>query len=393
MFTPTWGKTVGGTAKVARGLVDGLKLVVPSSKFFIVSPDTGPELESDVECIDGKTFGSRLLFAFLALYRIRPTVIHCQGRVHQLLIGFIYKKIIDGNVKLLCSFCTQPTVRTFLPGVSVRVSQVNKLFGRIKNLISVFLLNRADLVVANSASLAENMIALLGPRFHRPFAVITSGVEVPEASAADIEDFIGKYKLTGVSPIFLTVGVFSWDWKVAGILLLLDSFKEVARQYPSARLIIVGDGPYKSLVQSKIDALSLQEQVVLTGNLQNTFVPIAASHIYCHLALNESCSVSIIEAMVSGKPIIVSRAGGNSELITDNETGLVVEPTVQDVQAAMLRLARDKDLSNKFGIAARLVAAERYSWRVIASQYSCFYLGATCASGIQFVRPKERLIQ
>lgn len=390
MFTPTWGKTIGGTSKVARGLVYGIKNLIPSCKFYIISPDTDKSPEQDIEYIDGKILSSSLLFAFFSLLRIRPSVIHCQGRVHQLFVGFVYKTLVDRNVKLLCSFYTQPTTKAFLPGGVEGIPDRNRLTEKIKNCISVFLLNRADSVIANSASLAENLCAVLGPGFKRQFIVIPSGVDQADPTAEEVESFVHAYNLNAAHPIFLTVGVFSWDWKVSGILLLLDTFREVISQFPSSRLVIVGDGRYRYLVESKIKTLSLQEHVVLTGNLLNTFVPVAVADIYCHLALNESCSVSIIEAMISGKPVIVARAGGNPEVIDDENTGLVVEPVMRSVKTAMIRLAKDMELSDKLGKAAKSVAPVRYGWPAIARQYAFLYSGN---HALQLVTPKGSLLQ
>lgn len=373
IFTPTWGKTVGGTAKVARGLLYAIRELSPESEFFVFSSDIGGEPDTDVECVDGTLLGSRTLFYLSSLRRIRPDLIHCQGRIHQLLIGYAYKRLFNHSVRLICSFYTQPTFKSFLPGdLSPSISETSFLSG-IKRKVSVFLLNRADFVVANSQSLADNMKFMFSSGLKREIDVIPSGVDEPVFTPDEAEEFSTKYNLGQGYPVFLSVGVFSWDWKVAGLLLLLESFPAVVKEFPSARLVIVGDGRYAYLIKAKVEELSLKEHVILTGNLKNTFVPLAASHIYCHLALNESSSVSIIEAMVCGKPIVVSRAGGNPELIVSEKNGLVVEPDRACVEAAMLRLARDSAFSGALGMVAKADAAELYNWPAIARQYFKLY--------------------
>jgi glycosyltransferase involved in cell wall biosynthesis len=217
------------------------------------------------------------------------------------------------------------------------------------------------------------MELLFSPGLKRKIVVIPSGVEEPAVAPNEIKEFKAKYNLDYGDPVILSVGVFSWDWKVAGLLLLLESFPAVVKEFPAARLVIVGDGRYSYLIKAKVEELALKENVILTGNLKNTFVPLAASGIYCHLALNESGSVSILEAMICGKPIVVSRAGGNPELIVSEKNGLVVEPDRACVEAAMLRLARDSAFSGALGMAARAGAAELYKWPAIARQYLKLY--------------------
>lgn len=376
IFTPTWGKTVGGTAKVARGLLYAIKELAPDSEFFVFSSDMSGEPDNDVVCVDGKICGSRTLYYLSSLRRIRPDLIHCQGRIHQLLIGYVYKRLFNPSVRLICSFYTQPTFKAFLPGDIIPPVPKASLLSAVKKMISVFLLNRADSVVANSRSLADNTKLQFAPGLNREISVIPSGVEEPLCAGEEVKAFVEKYNLGQAYPVFLSVGVFSWDWKVAGLLLLLDSFSAVIKECHSARLVIVGDGRYASLINAKIAELALEEHVILTGNLKNTFVPLAASHVYCHLALNESSSVSIIEAMVCGKPILVSRAGGNAELIISGRNGLVVEPDIVSASTAMIRLAKDTALAGSFGAVAKSDAAEKYRWPAIAREYLKLYLRA-----------------
>lgn len=372
MFTPTWGKTVGGTAKVARGLVAALCDLVPDVQFYIYSPDVGAGSERSVTYRDGRIICSALLFAFVDMCRFKPNVIHCQGRIHQLLVGYLYKKLVDKTAKTIISFYTQPTFRSFLNESLPKAGPFRISVSWLKDRLAIFLLNCADTVVANSASLAENLKIQYGSALKCRINVIPSGVEKIPSSINDSAYFKEKYGLGQSSPIFLSVGVFSWDWKVAGLLLLLDAFCSVSAQLPAAKLVIVGDGRYSDVIRNKIDELSIGHKVVLTGNLPNTFIPLAATDIYCHMALNESSSVSIIEAMVAGKPTIVSRAGGNTELISDKETGLVVASNPEELAEAMLSLARDPSLSEKLGKAAS-AAAKNYDWKNIAAQYLIAY--------------------
>lgn len=379
MFSPTWASTVGGTAKVARGLVMGLRAAMPSVDISVLSPDSdGPDCHG-VSSVDGKILGSRLLYSIYYLWAVRPEIIHCHGRVHNLLAAYIYKKLFcRRGVRLVFSFYTQPKVKTFIPEIRDIVAKSN-LSLLLKHKLSVFLLNRADVIVANSASLAKNVSKTFGFELSKQILVIPSGVDAPEKSYSknDAKIFRAKYGLGDSSLVFMTVGVFSWDWKVAGILLLLRAFKRCISENISAKLVVVGDGNYRPLILDEIRKLSLENNVVLTGNLSDTFLALNAADIYCHLALNESCSVSIAEAMVMGKPIIVSNAGGNPEMITDGVTGVVVSPNVEDTALALKALAGNPDFWGKCGTAAMKAAEQAYGWGIIAGQYLKTYKSET----------------
>jgi len=371
MLTPTWNITVGGTAKVAYNLVNGIRGLNPTCKVHVITSDNIGNEDSDVSYM-GKGMVSKVLRTIRVLRRFRPEVIHCHGRIHYLLISYMYKILFDIDVKLVCSFYTQPSCRDYLTK-TVSASKTCK-FERIKKEISIFVLNRADWIVANSNSLAENIKISLGCRFVNSVKMISSGVEAYNIYERDVQDFIEYYSLQNAYPVFSTVGVLQWDWKVAGMLILLKAFRGVIKEWPSSRLILVGDGQYRSMIEESIEQLKLQRHVLMTGNVSNTFIPLAVSDIYCHMALNESCSVSILEAMITGKPIIAAAAGGNSDLINDGQTGILVEPMVESLRLAMLELGQNRERAAKLGHAAEVVARENYNWDVIAEKYLRLYI-------------------
>lgn len=371
MITPTWNITVGGTAKVAYNLVNGIRSLNPSCRVHIITSDCIGKEDSDVSYM-GKGMISKVFRTIKVLRSFRPEVIHCHGRIHYLLISYMYKILFDINVKLVCSFYTQPPDQGYL-SKTVSVPKVCN-FERFKKQISIFLLNRTDWIIANSNSLAENLKRSLGCRFVNPVKMIPSGVEAYNICERDVQDFIEYYSLQNAYPVFSTVGVLQWDWKVAGMLILLKAFRGVIKEWPSSRLILVGDGQYRSMIEESIEQLKLQGHVLMTGNVSNTFIPLAVSDIYCHMALNESCSVSILEAMITGKPIIAAAAGGNSDLINDGQTGILVEPMVESLRLAMLELGQNRERAAKLGHAAEVVARENYNWDVIAEKYLRLYI-------------------
>ena len=76
----------------------------------------------------------------------------------------------------------------------------------------------------------------------------------------------------------------------------------------------------------------------------------------------EGFSQSLLEAMALGKPVIASAAGGNPELVTDGEDGLLVPPLDPRAWAAALdRVLMDTPLAARLGQAARRTARERFS--------------------------------
>jgi glycosyltransferase involved in cell wall biosynthesis len=76
---------------------------------------------------------------------------------------------------------------------------------------------------------------------------------------------------------------------------------------------------------------------------------------------DEPASNVIIEAMASGVPVIATRAGGNPELVTDGETGFLVQKrSSTEIAAKILQLAADEELRARLHRVARETACQRF---------------------------------
>jgi glycosyltransferase involved in cell wall biosynthesis len=76
---------------------------------------------------------------------------------------------------------------------------------------------------------------------------------------------------------------------------------------------------------------------------------------------SEGFGIAYLEAMAHGKPCLAARAGGAPEVVLHGETGLVVEPTVEAVRAALLQLC-DAGLRQRLGAAGRARVASHFTY-------------------------------
>lgn len=93
-----------------------------------------------------------------------------------------------------------------------------------------------------------------------------------------------------------------------------------------------------------------------------------------HVAVSELLGLSVLEAMASGTPVVCSRVGGLPEVVTDGETGFLVEPG--DVGALRDRLAlllADRVLARRLGDNARQLVLERFTWEHCARRCLAAY--------------------
>lgn len=103
----------------------------------------------------------------------------------------------------------------------------------------------------------------------------------------------------------------------------LRAWSIVHQQLPDALLVFLGDGPERGNLEAMTAALGLEDAVQFCGSVDNPRQLIPAADVCLLTSLSEGLSVTLLEAMAAGKPIVATRVGGNIELITHGDTGLL----------------------------------------------------------------------
>jgi glycosyltransferase involved in cell wall biosynthesis len=128
------------------------------------------------------------------------------------------------------------------------------------------------------------------------------------------------------------------------------------------QLTVWGDGDEKVSLAELIDQLSLGDRVRLPGESQNMGEALEGVDIYIQPSKSEGCSFAVAEAMLHGKPVVVTPCGGLPEQVDDWVTGLVAKDCSPEALAgAKSTLANDRTLMARLGEAARRAAEEKYS--------------------------------
>lgn len=138
-------------------------------------------------------------------------------------------------------------------------------------------------------------------------------------------------------------------------------------------LLIVGDGPMRSKLESRAGHLGLYPSVRFAGHQADVSKFYSVADLFVLPSKTEGMSNSLLEAMAAGLPAIASNVGGNKEAIKDQESGFLVD--LQDTQAwthVLLALLSDPDLRARMGNAARSRARD-FDIRDVARQYHHLY--------------------
>lgn len=96
---------------------------------------------------------------------------------------------------------------------------------------------------------------------------------------------------------------------------LINSYREVKKQAPGAKLILIGEGPERSKYEAIIKLYALEKEILLTGSLPEAGHYLKAFDLFVLPSIFEGLSLTLIEAARSGVPVLASRVGGNEEIV------------------------------------------------------------------------------
>ena len=102
---------------------------------------------------------------------------------------------------------------------------------------------------------------------------------------------------------------------------LLAAFAEVRDAVPQARLVLVGDGSQRPQVEATIRAAGMQDNVRLTGRVDEIWPHLADADVFALTSPSEALGIAIMEAMAAGLPVVATNVGGIPELVTPGATG------------------------------------------------------------------------
>ena len=149
---------------------------------------------------------------------------------------------------------------------------------------------------------------------------------------------------------FVTVGSL---FHVKGYDILIDAFAKIASVNDNFRLTIVGDGNQRPLLQQLITKHNLQSKVSLVGRKSRAEVAdiLLNSDVYVSSSRNENFSVSVLEALSIGLPVVATICGGIRECINDSNGLLVPTENVDLLSDAMLKISQNIFNYNRESIA------------------------------------------
>jgi glycosyltransferase involved in cell wall biosynthesis len=279
------------------------------------------------------------------------TVLHC----HQY-TPFVYGALASLPRTFRIVFTEHGRLSDALP--SPRRAAVNRILGHLP-----------AVTAAVSAELREFMLREgFSPR---QVVVIPNGIDPgpePSASARAL-----ARESIGVGNSEFVVGTAARLDHVKNLPMALEAFADLKAHVPHAVFVVIGDGPERQSLSECPAALRAGDAIRWLGYREDVRRLLPAFDVYLNTSVSEGVSVTILEAMAAGVPVVATAVGGTPEVVVSGRTGFLVgSRDVHACAAALERLAGDATLRCQSGSAGR----ERLIGHFDADQMVGRYLAA-----------------
>lgn len=250
------------------------------------------------------------------------------------------------------------------------------LVNPVQRRVTCKMVRSAAALTTNSSALAESVIQLVGQGVESRLTVVGNGVNV--------EDFdVDPERPPGLPKRYIAAVGRMVHKK--GLDILIRAFVIVADQYPEVDLVLVGDGAERGSLETLSSALNLGNRIHFAGFQPNH--KIAAYLRYADFAVipsrMEPFGIVALEAMAARKAVVAMGVGGLREIISDEQTGLLVpDRTPVALAEAIIRLLRQPQLAIAMGQRGRVLVETHYKWETVAERHlDIFRRVATTGTG------------
>jgi glycosyltransferase involved in cell wall biosynthesis len=312
----------------------------------------GPKVE--VHYVRSQARFSTITGSFLSVRKARKLVAALKPDI-------VHGQALLGDIAVKCSPNSVVTVHG-LPHVEMRLSARRNFRDklRVELLEAMFrrMLRRAKVVISISKYDTQELGRLI------------KGTRVSIANPTGLE-FYALAPSGPSEPRLLFAGALS---PLKNVLGLLNAFAQVRQVVPEARLVLAGrphHPDYAQTVQDRVTSLALGDSVDIVGFLDNDRLrhEIATARAVVTFSRQENSPTIIAQAMAAGKPVVATRVGGVPEMISDGESGFVVESEDETALAErLLTLLNDQDLCLRMGARGHELALCRFNPEAVARQ-------------------------
>jgi glycosyltransferase involved in cell wall biosynthesis len=210
---------------------------------------------------------------------------------------------------------------------------------------------------AIEAQLRDN-VGLAGQRVH----YVASGVDTVQYCPSDKRSKLQE--IYSLAPGTVTIGVVAQLIRRKGHAQLFRVLPELIAEFPRIHILCFGQGALEQELRQLVEDLGLKHHVGFTGFRNDLPELLPGLDLMAHPAQREGLGLAVLEALSCGVPAVVSAVGGLTDIVEDNVTGLLCNPSDDtSLLLALRRLCCDADLRRRLGEAGRRRVVDYFSVR------------------------------
>lgn len=237
--------------------------------------------------------------------------------------------------------------------VEIYVPGWKKFNGRVMRSAMRVFCNRCDYVIAPSKKVEKSLRSI---GVTTPIEIIPTGVRLKEFKGVQTGRFRSRFQLPTTVPIILYVGRIGEE---KGLGVLLRAFPQIRKKFPEARLVLVGQGPYREELEKLARKFKVEDHVTFTGFMDRRGVAQAMtdSDLFIFPSRTDTQGLVLLEAAAAGLPLITCERE-ISEIIVPGETALLAKHNPKDIAKRSIELLTEPAVRARMGRAAKHLASE-----------------------------------
>ncbi len=209
--------------------------------------------------------------------------------------------------------------------------------------------------------------------------VIPNGVDLPRyGRVADIKSLRERVGLDPTRRYITTVARFH---PVKDHRTLFHAFAEIAPLRRDVDLLLAGDGQLRESLERLAQELGIDARVRFLGVRRDVADLLRASDVFALTSVSEAASITLLEAMASGLPVVVTAVGGNPEIVREGIDGLMApRGDSHGIATALLKVLDDGRLAYAMGQSGAERVRNQFRLDDTVARYYALYAGASAAS-------------
>lgn len=251
-----------------------------------------------------------------------------------------------------------------IPGKIYTIHNIaTKEAGRLNRLFNRFLFKKCNVIpvslsekIQKSVMLEYNIESIFTP-------VVFNGVPMEKCHKKN--DYAGNKKI-------LHVGRFT---TAKNHEVLVKSIANLAERGHDIKLYLYGQGELEESVKELVNNIHMENNIYFCGLTDDIYSKMEKCDIFVLPSIYEGMPMTLIEAMGTGMPILASNVGGIPDMIENEKSGLLCEPTIDGVVSGLERLIESEKERKQYGENA-IISSEKFSADKMAKNYYDIYVKA-----------------